>query len=198
MFFSWIIFPALLLVTCIGVGLLTEALAGRRLPGVLLAPLGIASITVVGLTTTASAATASWTAPLCALLALAGFAVAFRQRRNLRPDPWALGLALAVFAVFAAPVVLSGEATFAGYIKLDDTATWFAITDRLMEHGRDIADLPPSSYEATLDFNVAGRYPVGPSSPSGSAPSSRAVSSPGSSSPISPCWPASPHRRSGS
>ncbi len=167
MFFSWVIFPALLLATCVGVGLLTEALAGRRIPGALLAPLGIASITIVGLATTASAATASWTTPLCALLALAGFAVAFRQRRNLRPDPWALGLALAVFAVFAAPVVLSGEATFAGYIKLDDTATWFAITDRLMEHGRDIADLPPSSYEATLDFNVAGWYPVAPFIPFG-------------------------------
>ncbi len=167
MFFSWIIFPALMLAVCIGVGLLTEALAGRRMPGVLLAPLGIASVTVVGLATTAFPATASLTAPLCALLAVAGFVIAIRQRRNLRPDPWPTGLALGVFAVFAAPVVLSGEATFAGYIKLDDTATWFAITDRLMEHGRDIADLPPSSYEATLDFNVAGWYPVAPFIPFG-------------------------------
>ena len=83
------------------------------------------------------------------------------RRRSLRPDPWALLAALAVFFVFAAPVVLSGDTGFTGYIKLDDTATWFAITDRLMEHGRDLSDLPPSSYEATLDFNLAGWYPVG-------------------------------------
>ncbi len=158
---AWIVFPLLLLAVCVGFGLLTEALAGRRIPGTLLAPLGMASLTVVGLATTASSTTASWTAPLAAVLALAGFVLAGLERRNLRPDPWPALVALAVFAVFAAPVVLSGEATFAGYIKLDDTATWFAITDRLMEHGRDLSGLPPSSYEATLDFNLAGWYPVG-------------------------------------
>ncbi len=158
---AWIVFPLLLLVVCIGFGLLTEALAGRRLPGTLLAPLGMASLTVVGLATTASSTTASWTAPLAAVLALAGFVLAALGRRNLRPDPWPTVVAFAVFAAFAAPVVLSGEPTFAGYIKLDDTATWFAITDRLMEHGRDISSLPPSSYEATLAFNLAGWYPVG-------------------------------------
>jgi hypothetical protein len=160
-FAAWIVFPALLLAACLGFGLLTEALAGRRVPGALLAPLGMASLTVVGLATTASSSTASWTAPLAVVLALAGFVAALIQRRALRPDPWPTLAALAAFAIFAVPVVLSGEATFAGYIKLDDTATWFAITDRLMEHGRDLGGLPPSSYEATLDFNLAGWYPVG-------------------------------------
>jgi len=158
---AWIVFPLLLFAVCLGIGLLTEALAGRRIPGALLAPLGMASLTVVGLATTASSATASWTAPLAAVLAPAGFVLAGLQHRNLRPDPWPTLVALAVFAAFAAPVVLSGEATFAGYVKLDDTATWFAITDRLLEHGRDISSLPPSSYEATLAFNLAGWYPVG-------------------------------------
>jgi hypothetical protein len=160
-FAAWIVFPVVLLAVCLGFGLLTEALAGRRLPGTLIAPLGMASLTVVGLATTASATTASWTAPLAVALALAGFVLALIQRRELRPAPLPALVAFAVFAIFAAPVVFSGESTFAGYIKLDDTATWFAITDRLMEHGRDLGGLPPSSYEATLAFNLAGWYPVG-------------------------------------
>ena len=57
--------------------------------------------------------------------------------------------------------MLSGQPTFAGYIKLDDTATWMALTDRVMEHGRSLAGLAPSTYEATLDFNLADGYPVG-------------------------------------
>src|SRR5689334_477214 len=158
---AWIVFPALLLATCLGVGLLIEELCGRRLPGALLAPLGLAGVTVIGLASAGSSATASWTAPLAALAALAGLGTALWRRRRPQLDPWATLLALAVFAAFAAPVVLSGEPTFAGYIKLDDTATWFAITDRLMEHGRDVSGLPPSTYEATLAFNLAGWYPVG-------------------------------------
>jgi len=160
-FTAWAIFPAVLFAACLGFGLLTEAIAGRRIPGALLAPLGMAAMTVLGLATTASAGTASWTTPLCAVLALAGYGFAIRRRRSLRPDPRALVAAAGAFCVFAAPVVLSGEATFAGYIKLDDTATWFAITDRLMEHGRSLAGLPPSTYEATLAFNLHGWYPVG-------------------------------------
>ena len=67
----------------------------------------------------------------------------------------------AVFAVYAAPIVLSGEPTVAGFIKLDDTATWLALTDRLADHGRDLGGLAPSSYEATLAFNLGDGYPIG-------------------------------------
>ena len=72
-----------------------------------------------------------------------------------------------MYGFFAAPVVLSGDATFAGYIKLDDTATWLAMTDRLMEHGRDLNGLAPSSYEAALDVNLSIGYPVGAFPPLG-------------------------------
>jgi hypothetical protein len=66
-----------------------------------------------------------------------------------------------VYAVFAAPFVLTGEPTFGGYIKLDDTATWLAFTDRIMEHGRNLNGLAPSSYETTLAVNLPGGYPIG-------------------------------------
>ena len=36
-----------------------------------------------------------------------------------------------------------------------------ALTDRVMDHGRSLAGLPPSSYEATLDFNSLERRRAG-------------------------------------
>jgi hypothetical protein len=75
--------------------------------------------------------------------------------------------AAGTFAVFAAPIVLSGQATFAGYIKLDDTATYFAMTDRTMEHARSLAGLAPSTYEATLSTTLALGYPTGALMPLG-------------------------------
>ena len=77
------------------------------------------------------------------------------------PRAVAVALAILVFAAYAAPIVLSGQATFAGYIRLDDTATWMALTDRVMEHGRSLAGLAPSTYEATLSFNLGDGYPIG-------------------------------------
>jgi hypothetical protein len=111
-------------------------------------------------------ATAELTTPLVLSLAVAGYGLSFPLRAQ-RLDLWCLGSAIAVFAVFAAPVVASGDPTFAGYIRLDDTSTWLAFTDHVMERGVDVTGLAPSTYEATLEANLAGGYPVGSQLPLG-------------------------------
>ena len=110
-------------------------------------------------------ATALLAGPLAVALAAAGLI--------LRP-PWPVrcwrapvGAAVGTFAVFAAPTVLSGRATFDGYIKLDDTATYFAMTDRVMEHARSLTGLAPSTYEATLATTLKLGYPTGSLMPIG-------------------------------
>lgn len=154
---SWFLFPAVLTVLAVGCGLLVDRLAGGRLSRALIPIVGLAGLIVAGQLATLAAA--ELTSPLAVALAVAGF-VAGRER-IARGSPWPLAAAVAVFAIFAAPIVLSGEATFAGYIRLDDTATWMALTDRVMEHGRSLDGLAPSTYEATLDFNLADGYPIG-------------------------------------
>ena len=122
-------------------------------------PLGFALVILAGEFATLTDATAELAAPLAAGLAIAGLLLG--PIRRSRPDSWALAATVGVFAVFAAPIVLSGEATFGGYIKLDDTATYFAMADRVMEHARDLAGLAPSTYEATLATTLAIGYPTG-------------------------------------
>src|SRR5207253_2305474 len=104
--------------------------------------------------------------PLVVVLAVAGIALSPPWRRG-PIDWWAAGTAAAVFAVFAAPVVLSGQATVAGYLKLEDTATWIALTDRVMEHGRSLHGLAPSSYEGILASFLPFGYPIGALMPFG-------------------------------
>jgi len=157
---TWVLFPLVLTALAVGCGLLVERIAGIRLPGALVPVTGLALIIVVAQFLTLSEATAELATPAAVSLAVVGFGLALPLRG--RPiDWWAVGVVVAVFAVYAAPIVLSGEATFAGYIQLDDTATWMTLTDRVMEHGRSLAGLAPSTYEATLDFNLASGYPVG-------------------------------------
>jgi hypothetical protein len=155
----WALFPALLLVLATGCGALVDAVAGGRLPTLLLPPLGFAAIVVGAQFLTLADATAELAVPATVVAAVCGLLLLARDRP--RPDGWALIAAVAVFAAYAAPIVLSGEATFAGFIRLDDTATWMALTDRVMEHGRSLDGLAPSTYEATLAFNLADGYPVG-------------------------------------
>src|SRR3954451_18880790 len=107
----WVVFPLVLTLLSLGCGLLVELLAGIRLPGALLPGTGLAVIIVATHFTTLSDATAELSIPLVVALAIAGVALALPWRRA-RLDWWAAATAAAAFALFAAPVVLSGEATF--------------------------------------------------------------------------------------
>ncbi|MGI8461706.1 MAG: hypothetical protein ACR2OC_08750, partial [Solirubrobacterales bacterium] len=161
MIVAWLVLPALLVGLSLGVGLLVESLAGRRLPGELLLPAGLAGIVVAGQATASFDPTAELTTPLIVALALGGLAAALRRHRRLRSNLAATLACLFCGLVFAAPVIASGEPTFGGYIRLDDTSTWLALTDRIIEHGRSLEGLAPSSYEATLAFNLGDGYPIG-------------------------------------
>jgi hypothetical protein len=155
----WLAFPAVLAVLSLGCGLLLERVSGLRLPGTLVLPAGLAVLSLVAQLATMTAATARLAVPAVVLVAVAGLAPAVRFT-DRRPDRWAAGAAVATLAAYAAPIVLSGRATFAGYIKLDDDSTLLALTDRAMEHGRSLAGVAPSTYFRTLDILLAHGYPL--------------------------------------
>jgi hypothetical protein len=161
----WIVWPLALGLLSLGCGLLVEQASGLRLPRALLPPLGLALLVVEGDIATMTDATAGLAAPVAITLAVAGFGLAFDRLR--RPGVWAIACACATFAAYAAPVVLSGGATFAGYITLDDTSTWLGITDHVMDHGRTLSDLAPSTYQQVLTDSLGGGYPIGAFMPLG-------------------------------
>jgi hypothetical protein len=158
---TWLLFPAVLGVLALGCGLLLERAAGVRIAGPLVAPLGVAVMVVIAGFLTLSEATAPLAVPTVVAVAAAGLGCGAIRGRARRAALLPFATAALVFCVYAAPVVLSGQATFAGYIKLDDTATFLALTDRVMEHGLNLGGLAPSSYEATLSVNLGHGYPIG-------------------------------------
>src|SRR4051794_11734753 len=159
---AWLVFPAVMLVLCLGCGLLVDRLAGRgTIEGALLPPTGLAAVIVIAGLLTMQSSTARAASPACAAAMLAGFVLNHQRLRIATRSRWLIAAAAAVFLAYAAPTLLTGTATFAGYIKLDDTATWMAMTDRVMTHGRDLAGLQPSTYSATLGYSVSNGYPLG-------------------------------------
>jgi hypothetical protein len=164
--FAWIVFPVVLAALSFGCGLLVEWASGLKLPGPLVVAVGFALLVVAANLATATGLTASLAVPLVIALAVAGAGLGL-PRGVPRPDGWALTAAVGAFAVYAAPIVLSGAATFAGYITLDDTSTWLALTDRVMVNGRTLSGLDPSTYELVLKDYFDSGYPVGAFMPLG-------------------------------
>jgi hypothetical protein len=160
-FICWVLFPAALGLVSLGCGWLLEWGSGRQLPEPLALPAGLAVVLVVAEVTTKLNATARFTTPAVVALALLGLLARRPWRRRPRIGGWPLAAALAVYLVYLAPVFLTGEPTFTGYVKLDDTATWMTMTDRVLSHGHDLSGLAPSTYSTTLGFYLTGGEPVG-------------------------------------
>ncbi|MBJ7518417.1 MAG: hypothetical protein JHC84_01860 [Solirubrobacteraceae bacterium] len=159
---AWLIFPVVALLVCGGLGLLLSRASGDAVPGTLLCGVGFCGLVVVSQLVTAW----SWAAPgtVGVVIALAvGGAVAGRARlRAMRPDLWAVAAGVATFGMAGAPVVLSGEATFAGYTVLADTSIHLMGADALLERGRDFLGLAPSSYQGALvSYYNGSAYPSG-------------------------------------
>jgi hypothetical protein len=154
---SWVLFPVLVAAVGAGWGVAVERATGQRV-GVLLIPLGLAAALVAASLLTAWSATARAAVPLVGVVAVGGLVVGQPFRRlALWPSLAALGVLLA----YGAPILLSGSATFAGYLRLDDTASWLALTDHVMSHGRSLADLAPSTYRSVVAEYVTNNYPLG-------------------------------------
>ncbi|MEI8104761.1 MAG: hypothetical protein WCH31_02820 [Actinomycetes bacterium] len=173
---QWLAFPALLCVLSLGAGLLIEALSGKHLPGPLLLPIGFAGIITEANLMTLKGTTARLIVPLVLGTVVLGYAVGRHRRFTL--DRWLSAAMVVAFLVLAAPVLLSGGSTFAGYATLDDTANWFTLIDHVFAHGRstsmfhfgqglDANGLPRSAYEYVVSAYMNSGYPVGALMPLG-------------------------------
>lgn len=159
---AWLLFPLAALALCGGLGLLVSRLSSGQLPGTLVAGVGLSGLVVASQLTTAWTWSARATVPIAVGLGLLGAVLCRHRLRRLRPDGWAVATLVVTFAMAGAPVVLSGQATFAGYTVLADTSIHVMGADALLEDGRYFLDTPPSSYQgAMVSYYNGSAYPAG-------------------------------------
>lgn len=162
----WLAFPLLFAALALGAGLALERVTGTSLSGALLVPTGLAVMVVLATALMSAPATAPLATYVLIAVALGGVVLG-RARLRRGVDGWLVGTAVLVFGAYGAPVLLSGQATFAGYTRLDDISTFLALTAHLAEHGRSLSGLPVSTYARTLTVYLGEGYPVGSLTPLG-------------------------------
>jgi hypothetical protein len=161
---AWVVFPLVLLAVCLGCGLAVERAGAWQLPGPLIPAVGLALVIVASALTSSHVVSAPFTTALVVVLAAAGYALGWDRWRRLRPDPWTLAVGIGVYAICAAPVVLSGNATFLGYFVDSDPAFHFELLTWMLAHGHDLHGLPfPSLYAVPnlLREYIDTAYPTG-------------------------------------
>jgi hypothetical protein len=162
---AWLLFPLVMLVACLGCGLAIERIGGWRLSGPVLLAVGLALVIVLATLTTARSDTASWTTWVLVAVAVLGYLSSWRRLGELRFDGWGAAVGVGLYVIAAAPVVLSGQATFLGYFVDSDTAFHLVLISELLAHGRDLSHVAPISsgnaVAGVLHQYVGTAYPTG-------------------------------------
>jgi len=160
---AWVVAPMLVLALSAGLGLLVRRVSAGSPGGVFLLPVGFAAALVIGSLFTEWGATAELTPVALAAGAIAGLVL---ERRYLlgavRPSAallWPAAAAFLGFAVVAAPVVLTGEASFTGYGRIVDLGHHFDFAAYLSSNGRDAVGVADSSFEEVARKILAPGYP---------------------------------------
>ena len=102
---AWLLYPAVALLVCLGLGLLVERAFANPLPGALLLPAGMGALFAVPQPFILTDATAEGAIVAPVLLALAGLWLGRGTLRARRPDVWAMvaaGVPAAVDGLVAA------------------------------------------------------------------------------------------------
>ena len=161
---AWVAFPVVVVLVSFGCGLLVERIGGWRLPGAIAPGVGLALVIVAADLLTRSTTLAPLTPWIVLGLALLGYATSLARMRAMRLNGWTLALGLLLFAVFAAPIVATGHATFAGYEVDGDPAFHFLLAQEVLAHGRRSLTALPFQYSPSVRLMagyLADAYPLG-------------------------------------
>lgn len=153
--------PLALFVTTTGLGLLVERIVGARLANGLLAPLGFCVATTLSLACFELGAGLTVAAGVLVAGTIVGCALAGSELPARMNPGWPGLAALAVYALYVAPVLLSGGWTWSGYNFLNDTAVQFLLIDHLKDAGVDAASLPDTTGGDVVGAYLGSGYPLG-------------------------------------
>jgi len=160
---AWTLVPAIFAVLVTGWGLLADRIAGRPLPAALLPGSGLALLIVATGLVVLVPGGGPWTLVVAVLGAGVGLILGRGRLESARAATWGPPLlaAAGVLVVHALPTLLDGGGMIGGFGRLDDSATWLGLTDRVIEHGRDVDGLAPGTYTRVLQDYLGQGYPVG-------------------------------------
>ena len=158
---SWFAFPVVAYAVAAGLGLLAGRIARAELPPWLVAPVGLCAGVAVTLPVYKLGGSVEIGAPLLALLAVAGFVLVRGEWRKRLWPGWAGAALLAAYALYLAPVVLSGHWTWLGYNFVNDTSVNLVLLDHVAQNGVRLIEGIDSTAVRIINGTLGSRYPMG-------------------------------------
>lgn len=157
MILIWLVAPLVLFLLCFGLGLLLKVFIKKPTNIPIITASGFLLLIIIGSLMTSSGRTTPYTAYLIALLSGMGliYGLVFR-RSSIEFDYLPIVGGLITFVVFGLPVMAYGRPSWAGWVQLDDTASFLAVTDRIMKAGQSVPGIVNSTFDRIIQVLLGG------------------------------------------
>ena len=155
----WILTAIILFLLSAGLGLFTKRKSQvADYPFGELLVTGFAVLVTLGSLTTLTSFTARFTTPLVVVLVLIGILRNFRVLGNYLRKPIEIGLLILSYFLAGIPVLAIRDVSWPGWVQLDDTATFLAITNHVMSKGQGVPTEIVSTYDRTIQVVLGGSF----------------------------------------
>lgn len=156
---AWILAPIALFFLSLGLGLLIHN--RRSAAGLSLAQLvgmGFALMVAIGSFLIEFKGIARFTTIAVSVLALIGLVLGRKKIRNFLKRRYELFVLTSSFILAGLPVLTYRKISWPGWVQLDDTATFLAITDWIMSKGRSLPEKLISTNDRVIQVVLGGSF----------------------------------------
>ncbi len=144
-----LVYPAVLALLSLGVGLGIDRISGSFLPAMLLVAVGVAGLIALAQLVTYVPALTPGTPYAMAVLAAAGLLAGWQRIRGgvseWREHAWGVAAGAVTYVIALAPVIAAGRPSLSSYMALTDSAVHILGADYILQHGQSFAHLDLNS-----------------------------------------------------
>lgn len=155
---AYLIAPLVFVFLILGLGLLINSRSESKINLVYLLLLGLIFMISLGQITTSFSGLAKFSSPLILCLSVLGLALNYQRLITILKNGYQL-LALTTTYFFAViPALIYRKVTWPGWVQLDDTSTFLAITNYIFTFGQKVPTTLISTYDRTIQVVLGGSF----------------------------------------
>jgi hypothetical protein len=155
---AWILAPLLLIVISLALGALIRKRLGSEPNPIFILASGFSLLIVIGAILTNFSFSARFTTPLILVLSIFSLVKNFSFIKNLGKNLFSFAVIKVAFIFAGLPVISTFKVSWPGWVQLDDTATFLAITNHIMNKGHSVPENLVSTYDRTLQVVLGGSF----------------------------------------
>lgn len=155
---AWILTPLVLLLVSLALGSLIKKGSEEPKHPIHILATGFALLILIGTVLTNFVVTAKFATLIIVLLSIFSIFKNLIFIKNMAKEWFSFAVVKVSYLLAGLPILSTFKVSWPGWVQLDDTATFLALTDHIMKAGHSVPDKVVSTFDRTLQVILGGSF----------------------------------------